>query len=95
MKKVETIRFVAEDGRPFLTEFACAEHEKWIKAMLSIKPQYLGDGVYASFDNFQIWLATSEANAPAIALEPKVFSALLQYARQINQAAAQRYFNIE
>lgn len=43
-----------------------------------IHPQYLGDGVYASFDGFQIWLRTQEGNE--IALEPSVMTALYRYA---------------
>ena len=42
---------------------------------------YLGDGVYASFDGYQIWLETSNGYAITnrIALEPKVVVALLSY----------------
>jgi hypothetical protein len=47
------------------------------------EPQYLGDGVYASFDGYHIWLTTGsheESDATSkIALEPSVFAALLRY----------------
>lgn len=48
-------------------------------------PEYLGDGVYATFDGWHIWLRTGsheEASATnSIALEPSVFAALLKYQR--------------
>jgi len=48
------------------------------------KPLYLGDGVYASFDGYQIWLSTESEDGPhRIALEPLVYEALRQFARRI------------
>lgn len=48
---------------------------------------YLGDGVYAEFDGYQIWLeAQSEYAVMRIALEPAVFDNLCQYVEKINQA---------
>lgn len=44
---------------------------------------YLGDGVYASDDGFQIWLAANDPNNEVIALEPSVLAALIDYAEQI------------
>lgn len=42
---------------------------------------YIGDGVYASFDGYHIWLrAPREAGDHFIALEPSVYSALMRYA---------------
>ena len=41
---------------------------------------YLGDAVYASFDGYQIWLRTRDGNDQRIALEPRVFDALVKYA---------------
>jgi len=41
--------------------------------------EYLGDGVYASFDGYQIWLAANDHRNIVIALEPDVFEALVQY----------------
>lgn len=47
-------------------------------------PEYLGDGVYASFDGYHIWLTTGsheERDATnRIALEPSVYAALVRYA---------------
>jgi len=47
------------------------------------KPTYLGDGVYASFDGYQIWLAVNHHSHKVVALEPDVMSSLLDYARSI------------
>jgi hypothetical protein len=52
--------------------------------------QYLGDGVYASFDGYQIWLrAPREEGDHRIALEPSVFRALLEYAAAPPRAPAE------
>lgn len=42
---------------------------------------YLGDGVYACCDGFQIWIWTSNgiSESPRIALEPQVLAALVAY----------------
>lgn len=46
---------------------------------------YLGDGVYASFDGGKIWLRTErEQGWHVIALEPQVFTALVEYAKEIS-----------
>lgn len=46
---------------------------------------YLGDGVYASFDGYHIWLDT-RAQIPInrIALEPSVLAALNRYAKTVD-----------
>lgn len=42
---------------------------------------YLGDGVYAGHDGYQVWLTVgSHMNAELIALEPDVLKALVTYA---------------
>lgn len=42
--------------------------------------RYLGDGVYASFDGYQIWLHVgAHTNPPVVALEPEVLKALNDY----------------
>jgi hypothetical protein len=46
--------------------------------------EYLGDGVYASFDGHQIWLAANHHDNKVIALEAPVFFALLRYAEKHN-----------
>lgn len=45
---------------------------------------YLGDGVYAAHDGFQIWLAVNRDGAEhRIALEPDVFVRLREYRQWI------------
>lgn len=44
---------------------------------------YLGDGVYASYDGFQIWLAVNHHTNKQIALDPNVMHALLRYAEKV------------
>ncbi len=45
-------------------------------------PTYLGDGVYASFDGYQIWLTVDRHDsAPLVALEAPVVLALMRYAK--------------
>jgi hypothetical protein len=53
------------------------------------KETYLGDGLYASFDGFMIMLrAPREHRDHWIALEPKVFRALVEYERSLRTAPA-------
>jgi len=47
------------------------------------KPTYLGDGVYASYDGYHLWLAANHHENKVIALEPEVFKSLIEYANQI------------
>lgn len=49
---------------------------------MSEKNEYLGDGVYASFDGFQIWLAVNDHRNQVIAIEPNVLSRLIEYAKK-------------
>ena len=44
---------------------------------------YLGDGVYVSFDGYHIWLAPNEPQNKVIAIEPSVMAALLRYANRV------------
>lgn len=55
--------------------------------------RYLGDGVYASFDGFQIWLAANHHDNKVIALEPNVFSALVDYERSVFKELAKQQSN--
>lgn len=49
--------------------------------------EYLGDGVYASFDGYHIWLKTQRAHGlEAIALEPAVLEEFLRYVRRFDPA---------
>ena len=45
---------------------------------------YLGDGVYASFDGYQIWLAVNHHENKQVALEPQVLQALIAYAARMH-----------
>lgn len=53
--------------------------------MADQKHEYLGDGVHASFDGWHIWLRTGGhgSDENKIALDPTVFSALLQYRERV------------
>lgn len=58
--------------------------------MIDVSPQppasesYLGDGVYASFDGYQVWLRTGESyDVQRIAIEPNVLEALVAYYRRV------------
>lgn len=44
---------------------------------------YLGDGVYCSFDGYQIWLAVNERGNKVVALEAQVLTKLIEYAFQV------------
>lgn len=49
-----------------------------------IESVYLGDGVYASFDGFQIWLHLNDHRSrPLIALDFRTYSQLLNYGKRI------------
>ena len=50
---------------------------------LDAKNEYLGDGVYASFDGYQIWLATNHHENRVIAVEPEVLLRLIEYAQKL------------
>ena len=52
-----------------------------------IDDRYLGDGVYASFDGYNIWLDTrGQSERDQIALEPAVLEQFDQYRRDIHTA---------
>ena len=55
---------------------------------MDIETSYLGDGVYASWDGYHIWL---EVRGPTknsrIALEPAVMNALMVYTKRVVEAA--------
>ena len=51
------------------------------------EPEYLGDGVYASFDGYHVWLRTGSHDNPdnTIALEPGVWNALVRYRARVTK----------
>lgn len=51
--------------------------------MTELKDEYIGDGVYVSFDGYQIWLAANHHENKVVALEPAVWAELVEYAKRI------------
>lgn len=45
--------------------------------------KYIGDGVYASFDGHQIWLAVNNHRNKVVALEPDVMEGLISYYKSL------------
>ncbi len=45
---------------------------------------YLGDGVYASYDGYHIWLAANRSTNKVVALEPQVLQQLIKYALSLS-----------
>lgn len=45
--------------------------------------EYLGDGVYASFDGYQVWLAVNHHDNQCVALDPNVLMRLIGYAASL------------
>ena len=52
--------------------------------------RYLGDGVYASFDGYQIWLAANHHDNKVIALDPHVMAALSRYWKDLLEKEAEQ-----
>lgn len=52
--------------------------------------RHLGDGVYASFDGFQIWLAVNDHRNRVVAIEPGVFNELVRYQQDLKA-----HFNLQ
>jgi hypothetical protein len=49
--------------------------------------QYLGDGVYASFDGYQIWLTVNDhRNPPVVALDEGVMERLIEYSKSLKKS---------
>lgn len=46
---------------------------------------YLGDGVYASFDGWQIWLAANNHENKVVALEDQVLDNFMRYVESVYQ----------
>lgn len=49
-----------------------------------IEPTYLGDGVYARFDGFQVWI-WCDGDANEIALEPATMMNLMDFVKAIKE----------
>jgi hypothetical protein len=44
--------------------------------------EYLGDGVYISYDGYSVWLAVNHHRNKVIALEPEVIDDLIKYLKR-------------
>lgn len=49
--------------------------------------EYLGDGVYAVFDGYHIWLDLRQQGPDKIALEPPVLQRLIEFSQRCYKAA--------
>jgi hypothetical protein len=56
---------------------------------------YLGDGLYATFDGWQIILRAPRGDSPdhLVALEPETFKGLVRFAEQINKEYNVQHFD--
>lgn len=43
---------------------------------------HLGDGAYASFDGYQIWLSANHHKNTVVALEPEVLKSFIEYCKR-------------
>jgi len=62
--------------------------------MKKLPKEYLGDGLYANFDGFQIELTAENGLniTDTVALEPSVYKRLREYAKAINKEYNLAYF---
>jgi hypothetical protein len=47
--------------------------------------RHLGDGVYVSFDGYQLWLAVNHHTNKVVALEPGLLDRLNEYAQELRK----------
>lgn len=62
---------------------------------VAVLRDYLGDGVYASFDGYHVNLAVNHHENHAVALEPQVLDALTRYVERVRQWEARRRAQFE
>jgi hypothetical protein len=60
-----------------------------------MEPQYLGDGVYASFDGYGINLAVNDHRNHVVTLDPDVLEALERYIQKVKQAVRDQQANLD
>lgn len=48
--------------------------------------EYLGDGVYISFDGYHLWLAVNERDNKVVAIDPDVYERLVRYVERLRAA---------
>jgi hypothetical protein len=60
--------------------------------MVNVPRIYLGDGVYARFDGYQvvIWTSNGIDKSAEIALEPEVLRALVQYDADVRKQITEK-----
>ena len=46
---------------------------------------YLGDGVYASYDGYSVWLAVNHHENNVVALEEEVLARLFEYVEKLKE----------
>ena len=53
--------------------------------MPAVKQEYIGDGAYANFDGYSLWIRTHNGirTTNQVCLEPEVLKNLLQYIKQV------------
>ena len=52
--------------------------------MAKLEETYLGDGIYASFDGWYVWLRVDRNGRPEwVGLEPETFATLVEFAERI------------
>lgn len=54
------------------------------------EPKYLGDGVYASFDGYNINLAVNDHTNHVVSLEPEVLNQLELYIKEVQNTQPNR-----
>lgn len=52
--------------------------------------EYIGDGVYVSFDGYQLELSTQRETTERIYLEPQVYKNLLRYVERLKDRQPHR-----
>ena len=51
-------------------------------------PDHLGDGLYASFDGYQIWLrAERDGRWHEVAIDQHVYEALVRYNKRVHESS--------
>ncbi len=59
-------------------------------------PRYIGDGVFVSFDGYQLWLkAERDGREHAVAVEFPVYGSLVRYVRDLRDALETHHGGIE
>jgi hypothetical protein len=49
------------------------------------EPVHLGDGAYASYDGYQVWLAANHHDNKLVALEPGAITSFKEYLKELDE----------